>query len=272
MSSARRSGMGCAFFATPAGCYAEKQWGSIRETHFQAEEILIVKAQRSAFSEPLAVIRITAARSPFGMTTPPRKATTLPELAGTRSPGTTMPTRFIGSAAETGIVSPDGCSWRMARKDSTATGNANCSPKKPLTNRPPLTSPRSSSRLRIISSSRHFGRIDSQARSSRKTIPIWRTASSVPCSPKSCVPGARCCQRSSQFMNCAGVTDWISFRSSPSVSRWMRETNRRSHHSVCPRAGSLNLPLTTTPLDSSCSKAFSVSMQRGKGPSQAGSR
>ena len=97
MSSARRSGMGCAFFATPAGCYAEKQWGSIRETHFQAEEILIVKAQRSAFSEPLAVIRITAARSPFGMTTPPRKATTLPELAGTRSPGTTMPTRFIGS-------------------------------------------------------------------------------------------------------------------------------------------------------------------------------
>ena len=108
----------------------EKQWGSIRETHFQAEEILIVKAQRSAFSEPLAVIRITAARSPFGMTTPPRKATTLPELAGTRSPGTTMPTRFIGSAAETGIVSPDGCSWRMAHKDSTATGNANCSPKK----------------------------------------------------------------------------------------------------------------------------------------------
>src|SRR5438034_1472668 len=99
------------------------------------------------------------------MTTPPRKATSLPELAGTRSPGTTMPTRFIGSAAETGIVSPDGCSWRMARKDSTATGNANCSPKKPLTNRPPLTSPRSSSRLRIISSSRHFGRIDSQARS-----------------------------------------------------------------------------------------------------------
>src|SRR2546430_305006 len=76
MNSARRSGMGCAFFATPAGCYAEKQWGSIRETHFQAEEILIVKAQRSAFSEPLAVIRITAARSPFGMTTPPRKATT----------------------------------------------------------------------------------------------------------------------------------------------------------------------------------------------------
>src|SRR5215471_21837840 len=32
--------------------------------------------------------------------TPPRNATALPEFAGTRSPGTTIPTRFSGSAAE----------------------------------------------------------------------------------------------------------------------------------------------------------------------------
>ena len=40
--------------------------------------------------------------------------------------------------------------FRVARSDSTASGSANCSPRKPLTKRPPRISPRSSSRLIVI--------------------------------------------------------------------------------------------------------------------------
>ena len=36
---------------------------------------------------------------------------------------------------------------------------------------------------------------------------------------RACVPGATCCQRSSQRMNCAGVTGWICLRNSPRVRR-----------------------------------------------------
>ena len=42
-------------------------------------------------------------------------------MAGTRSPGTRIPTRFRGSAADKTIVSPVGI-LRVARNDSTATG------------------------------------------------------------------------------------------------------------------------------------------------------
>jgi len=67
-------------------------------------------------------------------------------IAATRSPGTRIPTKLRGSAAETVTISPEGCCLRMARSDSTATGSANCSPRKPLMKRPPRISPRSSRR------------------------------------------------------------------------------------------------------------------------------
>ncbi len=50
-------------------------------------------------------------------------------MAGTRSPGSRIPTRFRGSAADNTIVSPVSGSLRVARNDSTATGKANCSPR-----------------------------------------------------------------------------------------------------------------------------------------------
>src|SRR5215831_21130221 len=46
-------------------------------------------------------IATTLVRSLGATAMPSRKATTFPELAATRSPGTMMPTRFSGSAAET---------------------------------------------------------------------------------------------------------------------------------------------------------------------------
>ena len=49
------------------------------------------------------------------------------------------------------MISPAAGSLRMARSDSTATGRANCSPRNPLTKRPPRISPRSSRRRKAIS-------------------------------------------------------------------------------------------------------------------------
>ena len=60
---------------------------------------------------------------------------------------------------------------RSARSVSTATGSANCSPRKPSTKRPPRTSPRSSRRRNAISRSRQRGMLVSRATSSRKTTP-----------------------------------------------------------------------------------------------------
>src|SRR2546423_15152854 len=73
----------------------------------------------------------TPGRSSGGTATPSRKATIRPEFAATRCPGTIMPTRLRGSAAETVTVSPVGGKLRCARRDSTASGKANCSPTKP---------------------------------------------------------------------------------------------------------------------------------------------
>ena len=72
--------------------------------------------------------------------TPSRKLIALFEFAGTRSPGRTIPIKFRGSAAERVTISLAGAAFRAARRDSTATGKANCSPMNPLTNRPPRTS------------------------------------------------------------------------------------------------------------------------------------
>src|SRR5689334_7876990 len=87
-------------------------------------------------SQRAAAIEITPALSSGDKATPSRKATNLPEADDTRSPGTRMPTRLSGSAAETATVSPEDARLRSARSDSTATGRANCSPRKPLTNLP----------------------------------------------------------------------------------------------------------------------------------------
>src|SRR4029077_6557819 len=51
--------------------------------------------------------------------TPSRKVTVFPEIAGTRSPGTRIPTRFSGSAAEIVMTSLAGGTFRIARTDST---------------------------------------------------------------------------------------------------------------------------------------------------------
>ena len=50
------------------------------------------------------------------------------------------------------------------------------------------------------------------------------------------VPGARCCQRSSQCMNWAAVTGSICLRRVATVRWWMRASRRRSHHSISRKA------------------------------------
>src|SRR3954463_15956102 len=52
---------------------------------------------------------------------PSLKLRYLPEIAGTRSPGTTIPARFNGSAADMVMISPLEGMLFIARKDSTAT-------------------------------------------------------------------------------------------------------------------------------------------------------
>src|SRR5438067_906759 len=94
------------------------------DMHAMATRSFLGSTQRAMGME------ITFADSLRSRATPSRYETTLPELAARRSPGTMMPTRFSGSAAEIAMISLQGCRLRMARKDSTATGNANCSPKK----------------------------------------------------------------------------------------------------------------------------------------------
>src|SRR6266481_8654900 len=128
--------------------------------------------QDPAYSPSYSPIAVKRFESEFSCTaTPSLKATVFPEMAGTRSPGTRMPTRFRGSAADSTIVSPEFGNLRVARNDSTATGRANCSPRKPSTKRPPRISPRSSRRRKAICNSRHFGRLVSRASKSRKTMP-----------------------------------------------------------------------------------------------------
>src|SRR6185437_5283468 len=117
----------------------------------------------------LAILRMGV--SGVSTNTPSLKLRYLPEIAGTRSPGTTIPARFNGSAADIVTISPVGGMLFMARRDSTATGKANCSPMKPLIKRPPRISPRSSSRRNEISRSRQRGSMLSRTSSSRKTTP-----------------------------------------------------------------------------------------------------
>ncbi len=63
-----------------------------------------------------ALISKTVARLAAGSATPSRKVTVLPEPAGTRSPGTMIPTRLRGSAADTEMISLAGGTLRWARK------------------------------------------------------------------------------------------------------------------------------------------------------------
>ena len=94
-----------------------------------------------------------------------------------------------------------------------------------------------------------------------------RSTSSSPCSPCVWLPGAACCQASSQRMKSAALTGAISRRSRPSVRRWMRASRRRSHHSIArpssigvawALAGSVNLPRRVQPDASSRSTADST--------------
>ena len=111
----------------------------------------------------------------FSLTvTPCWKRTVRPGMAGMRSPGTRMPARFKGSAAETvmgGSAARAACRLRAVRRLSTASGRAYCSPKGPETKRPPRISPRASRRRRMGRRSRHLGALASRARSSRKRTP-----------------------------------------------------------------------------------------------------
>ena len=96
----------------------------------------------------------------------------LPELDETRSPGMRMPNQIqrVGGGDALQLRQTTGCRAE-ARRDSTATGRANCSPRNPLTKRPPRISPWSSRRRRAISNSRQRGVIVSRATISRKTTP-----------------------------------------------------------------------------------------------------
>ena len=109
-----------------------------------------------------------------------------------RAPGSTMPARFNGSAAATCNVISEGVR-RMDRRRSTASGRANCSPRKPDTKRPPRISPRASMRRSAIKRSRHAGASASRARRSRKIRPhrsrSWRAKASARSSEDGAVCG-----------------------------------------------------------------------------------
>ncbi len=79
----------------------------------------------------------------------------------------------------------------------------------------------------------------------------------TPSRPRSWVPGATCCQASRKFMKSAAATGSISLRKRPSVKRWMRASNTRSHHSspLARAAWAVNWPRITTPALSSAINA-----------------
>ena len=160
-------------------------WGTVRKVTSSERALNVTRARRELLVQLrstrlpyIAASRIgtgAGCRSSPGI--PLCSVRCRPEMAGMRSPGTTIPTMFSGSAAEMVINSGAACSpWlsssrRNSRNDSTATGSANCSPIKPAMNRPPRISPRSSRRRRATCNSRQRGRPVSRASSSRKTTP-----------------------------------------------------------------------------------------------------
>ncbi len=87
-----------------------------------------------------------------------------------------MPVRLSGSAADIRSRSPVRRCLRTARRTSTASGCANCSPLKPATNLPPRTVPLASIRRNAHRISRQGTARFSLAIRSRKTTP-QRTAS-----------------------------------------------------------------------------------------------
>jgi hypothetical protein len=100
-------------------------------------------------------VRLPLSREPRGR--PSLKTTRFPRTAGTLSPGVRIPTKFSGSQAETTTSYPVGSVFLTRRSSSTASGKANCSPTKPATKRPPRTSPGTSQRRSIRTSSRQRG-------------------------------------------------------------------------------------------------------------------
>ena len=117
---------------------------------------------------------------------PSRYTTRLVRMAVTVGPGTITPTRFSGSDALIVTVSPVFGCLRTDASCSTAPGRAYCSPLKPDTNRPPRTSPRSSSRRRAHCNSRHGSRSESCTARSWNTTPHRLSNCSATASARSC--------------------------------------------------------------------------------------
>ena len=105
--------------------------------------------------------------------------------AGTRGPGSTMPARFSGSAADSATVSPVRGRFLISRSMPTASGCANCSPLNPCTNRPPQIVPRASIRRSAHSTSRHGTARFSRASRSRNTTPQRAASCSATASARS---------------------------------------------------------------------------------------
>ena len=91
-----------------------------------------------------AVRLVPATSVPSGM--PSRSTSRAPSWRGTFAPGSTVPTRFSGSSADRRPARHRRRACAPARSAAIASGNANCSPLRPATKRPPRISPRASSR------------------------------------------------------------------------------------------------------------------------------
>src|SRR5271157_2766611 len=94
----------------------------LREHPKTVLDVIVDALDQFAIDHCAPASRNNALRSSGSTATPSRNFTYLPEIAGTRSPGTMKPTRLRGSAAETTSVSPVHGRLRMARSDSTASG------------------------------------------------------------------------------------------------------------------------------------------------------
>ena len=125
---------------------------------------------------------------------PSRNTIRLPGWDGTRSPGVMIPTRFSGSQAETTSNVPVAGARCASRRATTASGNANCSPTKPDTNRPPRISPLASRRRYTRTRSRQRGAIRSLAINSGKTTP-YRWSSCMALASSGSSTGSRASSR-----------------------------------------------------------------------------
>ena len=149
------------------------------------------------------------------------KLTEFVATAGMRAPGSTIPTRFSGSAADKTTVSPSRGRFLTSRSVATASGCANCSPLNPLTNRPPLIVPRASIRRNAHSTSRQGTAMFSRTSRSRNTTP-HRTAS--------CSATASASSSGSQSERAAGSSD---HRPAVRDASWPPRRSRCRPSAVC---------------------------------------